>query len=137
MKPMKNLTTALLVVVAVALQACASLNPVSHAKTTEQRAYALYGEFVVIEEQAAVAAQSADVPSAVRQSIVAADVVAKPIADELLKTAVLVKSIREDFAQGQSSEEKVVIATASLQKWYAALAEQLPKLADALRGARP
>lgn len=129
--------TMVLMVAAFALTACGTLNPLSHAQTAEQKAYALYGEFVVVEEQAATAVQSADVPVNVRHSIAAADAAAKPVADELLKSAALVKGIREELAAGHSTEEKLVIATASLQRWYTELSQQLPRLANAVRGARP
>lgn len=127
----------LLMVAAFALSACGTLNPLSHAQTVEQKAYGLYGEFVVVEEQAAAVVQSADVSSNVRHAIAAADAAAKPVADELLKSAALVKSIREELAQGQSTEEKLVIATANLQRWYTELSQQLPRLADVLKGAKP
>lgn len=133
----KNYAAAFMVVAAFALTACGTLNPLSHAQTVEQKAYALYGEFVVVEEQAAAAVQSTDVPSNVRKSIAAADAAAKPVADELLKSAAVVKGIRDDLRAGQSTEEKLVIATAQLQRWYTELSQQLPRLADAVRGAKP
>lgn len=132
-----QIATTLLVVAAFALSACGTLNPLSHAQTVEQKAYGLYGEFVVVEEQAAVAVQDAAVPQNVRASIAAADAAAKPVADELLKSAAIVKGIRDDLASGHSTEEKLVVATASLQRWYTELSQQLPRLAAAVRGAKP
>jgi uncharacterized protein (UPF0147 family) len=138
MKSKVNQIAAMLTMVAAfALTACGTLNPLSHAQTIEQKAYALYGEFVVVEEQAAVAVQDANVPKNVRSSIAAADAAAKPVADELLKSAAAVKGIRDELAAGHSTEEQLVIATASLQRWYNELSQQLPRLAAALKGARP
>lgn len=138
MKSNVNKIAAMVLMVATfALSACGTLNPLSHAQTAEQKAYALYGEFVVVEEQAAAAVQDPAVPSNVRHAIAAADAAAKPVADELLKTAAVVKGIREDLAAGKTTEEKLVVATANLQRWYTELSQQLPRLADAVRGAKP
>jgi hypothetical protein len=138
MKSNRNLVAATLMVVAsFVLSACGTLNPLAHAQTVEQKAYGLYGEFVVVEEQAAVAVQAAEVPASVRHSIAVADEAAKPVADQLLKSAAIVKGIREDLAAGHTTEDKLVIATADLRRWYTELSGQLSQLAAALKGARP
>lgn len=125
-----------LVAVALLLSACGTLNPLSHAQTAEQKAYALYGEFVVVEEQAAAVVGDSSVPSTFRAAIVNADSAAKPVADSLLDAAVAAKSVRDDLAQGKSTDEKVAIATANLLQWYAALSEKLANLVSAVKEAR-
>lgn len=137
MRSMKSnqFTAAMMVVVAFALSACGSLSPLSHAQTVEQKAYAVYGEFVVIEEQAAAVVQSAEVPVNVRKAVADADTVAKPIADALLNAAATVKKVQAEIAVGQSTEEKLVIATANLQKWVDELGPALQNLVSAVRGA--
>lgn len=66
------------------LTGCAS-NPFNTAKTVEQKSYALYGTFVIVEEQAAVLMGYADVPASVKRAMQRADARAKPAADELKK----------------------------------------------------
>lgn len=136
MKPMKNLTTAVLVVVALALQACASINPVSRADTVGQKAYGLYGTFTVYEEQAAVVAQDANVPQNVRHSLVSLDTVAKPILDKLVDLALSLDGIRLDLKAGKTTEDQLVIATANLAQWYNDAVPKVHALVAAVQGAK-
>lgn len=132
----KILAVVLTAVATLALVACGTLNPVAHAQTTEQKAYALYGEFVVIEEQAAEVAKSSEVSASIKLSIAAFDAAAKEAADSLLDAAVLVKSVRDDLARGKTTEEKLLIATANLERWRGELEPKLLRLASAIKGAR-
>lgn len=127
---------ALLVVASAAITACGTLNPVARAQTVEQKAYAVYGQFVVVEEQAAALVQEASVPASAKQAIARADAVAKPVADKLLAATLAVEQVRDDIAAGKSTEEKLVIATANLQKWYAEVVPLIRDLASAVKGAR-
>lgn len=65
------------------LPGCAN-NPVAAAQDVEQRAYAVYGSFVIVEEQAAKIVSDPNVPAAVKQALRGADARAKPSADALL-----------------------------------------------------
>lgn len=68
---------------ALLLAACA----VRTAETPAQKAFALYGTFVVAEEAAAALIADPALPAAVRQGIRTADAVAKPLADALMAAA--------------------------------------------------
>jgi hypothetical protein len=121
-------------VLAATLVACGTLNPLSHAQTVEQKAYALYGEFVVVEEQEAQAVNSPQVSASIKQQVLAIDTRAKSAADSLLDAAKAVRDIRDQIAKGTSTDQQLVIATASLQKWYDDLSPKLAALAAAVKG---
>ncbi len=79
------------------LGGCASVqevNAVAAADTLEQRAFALYGSFVVVEEQAAVLVRDKAVPKSVRKAVQAADAKAKPLADRLRTLAIQLNAAR-------------------------------------------
>lgn len=126
----------LLVIAAAALSACGTLNPLSHAQTIQQKAYAQYGVFVVVEEQAAAIVQEATVPASAKQAVARADAVAKPVADKLLAAILAVDQIRADIAAGKTTEDKLVIATTNLQKWYDEVVPLINDLVSAVKGAR-
>lgn len=96
------------------LAACAS-NPFSVAKTTEQKAYASYGTFVVMEQQGAKLIEDATVPVAVKRAIQRADAKAKPAADQLKLAVDQYLSIQRDLS---ASPDKKQEAAANLSKWY-------------------
>lgn len=138
MKSIGNkIAAVVLTVAAFALTACGTLSPLSHAQTVEQKAYALYGEFVVVEEQAAATVQNPEVGSVVRTQVAHADQLAKSAADHLLDTAVVVRHVKADLDAGVTTEDKLVIATINLQKWVDELGPQLEALIASLKGARP
>jgi hypothetical protein len=126
----------LLVVAAFALSACESLNPIARAQTVEQKAYAAYGQFLIVEEQAAAIVQEPSVPASAKQAVARADAAAKPVADKLLAAVLAVRQVREDIAAGKSTEEKLLIATANLQRWYDEVLPLVHDLASAVKGAR-
>jgi hypothetical protein len=132
-----KLAMTLLVVAATALAACGSLNPLSKAQTLEQKAYALYGQFTIVEEQAASLVQEASVPASAKKAIAQADAVAKPVADKLLAATLAVDRARDDLAAGRTTEEKLLIATANLQRWYDEVLPLIRDLAAAVKGAKP
>ena len=108
-----------ILLVAISLSTgCASINPVASAKTLEQKVYATYGSFVVFEVQAAELVSSPDVPPEVKALIKKADSVAKPAADAMFDAAVQLIKIKSDLAAGQTTDEKVLIATQNLNRWY-------------------
>lgn len=74
----------LLIVVLLGITACASVNPVGKAETLEQKAYAVYGTYVVFAEKAADLAENDALPRSVRLGLVNAEERASPIVVSLL-----------------------------------------------------
>lgn len=95
-----------LLVLIIALPGCLNA-PTKAAQTPEQKAYAVYGTFVVLEEQAAVITQNANVPASVKRALAAADNVAKPSADAL---AVALKTYVATKANGSTSTLNAALA---------------------------
>lgn len=98
------------------LLACQNL-PFSAAKTPLQRAYAVYGTFVVAEEQAATLKQSSTLPPAVIHALAQADRIAKPSADALLNAVLDVTQATQQLKAGSGTPEKLAIAQAQLNTW--------------------
>jgi hypothetical protein len=102
----------------VAVAGCKALTaPVEVAQTPEQKAYALYGTFVVFEEAAASIATDATTATAIKNIIKKADATAKPAADALLASARQVITIQTQLADGKTPEEKLDVATKNLAGW--------------------
>jgi hypothetical protein len=105
----KTLSKVAIVFTALLVGACASL---------ERKSYALYGSFVIFEEQGAKLIQSPEVPNSVKLKIQEADKVAKPAADGLKSAADSVITAKRQLAAGTTDKEKVRIAVANLSSWY-------------------
>jgi hypothetical protein len=136
---------AVLATVAV-LTACTA-NPVSEANTFEQRAYALYGVYVIAQGQAAALTKEASVPDSVKQGLRDADKVSYPVAEGLVGAAIEVTTIREiiDKCPQQvepdpkcvpTNEQRLANATLNLSTIYFKAQPVLLNLVEAVKGAR-
>lgn len=114
---------------------CAALNPVSKANTLEQKAYALYGSFVVFEEQAAVLVQKPGTSVSVKTALANADALAKPLAERLIDAAQSVLAIRLEIEAGASIQDKLVIALDNLDRYIAEAGPKIKALGQALKEA--
>jgi hypothetical protein len=83
----------LVIAFAVTLSGCAG-SPVAAAQSTEAKADALYGEFVLAEEAAARVMQDANVPDDVKEGIQKAHAAIKPLVEELQAQRVLLGTLR-------------------------------------------
>jgi hypothetical protein len=132
---MRQVQAFYLLVILFALQACAGVNPISKAETTEQRAFATYGTFVIIEEQAAKLVSSGTIPNSAVRAIGRADAQAKPVADSLLDATLEFTVIRVEFEAGGSGEEKFVRAMNELNGWVERARPLIANLISAVQGA--
>lgn len=132
---MRQVQAFYLLVILFALQACAGANPISKAETTEQRAFATYGTFVIIEEQAAKLVSSGSIPNSAVRAIGRADAQAKPVADSLLDATLEFTVIRVEFEAGGSGEEKFVRAMNELNGWVERARPLIANLISAVQGA--
>jgi hypothetical protein len=132
----RQFQTFYLLAIMLLLQACAGANPIAKAETTEQRAYATYGTFVIIEEQAAKLVSSGQIPNSAVQAIGRADAAAKPVADSLLDAALEFTVIRAEFeAGGGTGEERYVRAMNELNSWIERITPLVANLITAVKGA--
>jgi hypothetical protein len=130
-----HVQTFYLFVVMLALQACAASNPIAKAETTEQRAFATYGTFVIIEEQAAKLVSSGTIPDSAIRAIGRADAQAKPVADSLLDATLEFTVIKAEYEAGGTGEEKFVRAMNELNAWVERARPLIANLISAVRGA--
>ncbi len=103
------------------------INAIASAESVEQRAFALYGSFVVLEERAAELVQDRSIPKATRKRIQLADKVAKPLADRVRGLAVDLNAARLAYNTSLTGAEKV---TAAVNALSAALAQLAPAVAE-------
>lgn len=126
---------ALSIVMAWAIVACVSANPLARAETVEQKAYAAYGTFVIFEEQAASLVTSGTVGDNVARVLIAADETAKPVADGLLDATLEFGRVKAEFEAGATSEERFLIAMKSLNDWTERALPLINNLVKSVRGA--
>ncbi len=82
------------VCLALLVVACTS-SPVKQAETFEQKAFALYGTYVIFQGKAAELVQDQAVPEQIKQGLRDADKVAYPVAESLVDAATTVSDIRD------------------------------------------
>lgn len=85
----------LIATVAMAIFAACTVSPVKQAETFEQKAFALYGTYVIFQGKAAELVQDATVSDRIKQGLREADKVAYPVAEELVDAATTVSDIRD------------------------------------------
>lgn len=119
--------------VTLALYGCIT-HPVNVTKNTEQRAYALYGEFVIFEEQAAQLRNS--VTPQIFVVIQHADAIAKPTADSLLQAVRDYDAVATQVRAGAGTENQLSTVTANLEKWVTQADTDIASLISAVKGAK-
>lgn len=143
---MKRLVLFLLLPAAFALAACAA-NPVSTAQTVEQKAAALYGQFVIAEQAGRDivcpnhAARRVDptvrcaptAPAGVVKAIAAVDAIAKPLADTMATAGRTYATARAEVdaayrAGGQPTGAALAAVTVGLQNLLKAYEEAGPSI---------
>ena len=131
----RQIQTFYLLAIIFALQACAGSNPIAKAETTEQRAFATYGTFVIIEEQAAKLVSSGQISDSAVRAIARADSQVKPVADSLLDATLEFTVIRAEFEAGGTGEEQFVRAMNELNSWVERARPLIANLISAVQGA--
>ena len=121
----------------VGLQGCAGTNPIAVAETPEQRAFAMYGTFVIFSEKAADLAEQTSLPRSVRLGLVNAEERAKPVADSLLDAYTEFLVIKAEFDAGDSGDAgaRLLRASQSLNDAITRLAPLLNELVRSIKGA--
>lgn len=120
------------------LGACATTpaDPLNAATTLSQKAYAVYGTFVVYEEQGAALVGNPKVAPEAKAAIKAADAKAKPIVDAMMETAVAVDQIKKDVAAGLKDNTALYVVASNLQAWLNNAVPAVEHLVDAVKGAK-
>lgn len=123
-------------ILSLALQACASVNPIAQAETTEQRAYAVYGTYVIMQEQAAVLVSSGDLPNSAVLAIADADERAQPVLDSLLLTYREYLSVKAEFDAGRAEQGTLLTVLENVNSWIERAVPLVNNLTAAVEGAQ-
>ena len=113
---MNRLKGAAAACILLALAACAT-NPLSTAQTVEQKADAIYAQYVIAKEQAATVISDPTVSDAVKVPIAQAAVASKPAADSLESALETYAQAESALAAGTTTSDKLTIAATNLQQW--------------------
>lgn len=125
-----------LLIFVLALQACGAANAIKKAETAEQRAYAAYGEFTIVEEQAAKLVSSGQLDNRSIAAIGRADEAAKQVADPMIELTLEVTAIRREYEEGGGTgQERFISATNNLNGWVERLIPLIANLQSAKEGA--
>jgi len=143
-KVLLTLTVTLVACISTMGAACDKLkdvNPITPAcknvaETLAVCGYATYGSFTIFEEQGLKIAADPALPQSARDAIIAADEVAKPVADSLYDALLQYESISAEVAAGVTTQDKLVIATANLNQWVTEAAPLIRNLVTAVTSAR-
>jgi len=122
-----------------ALASCVT-QPAATAQTVDQRAYAVYGTWTLVEEQAAKVIQDPAVPDAVKSAIRSADARAKPTLDTLVHVLQQYQSAAATLHSAGSTPnntEVLGVATENLSHWITEAQSDITDLTRALKGAAP
>ncbi len=111
---------AVAVPVTVMLPGCGINRPLEEAKTLEQKAFATYGSFVIVKEQAAKLYVDPSTPEEVKKALREANNAATGPINLMYEGAMALKDARADLDAGRTTEEKVLIAAQELLNWYLA-----------------
>ncbi len=125
----------LLAGLALALTACAA-SPIKVAQTTEQKAYAAYGTFVIIEEQAVkLTAPSSNLAPSTKAQIIAGVQKAQPAVDTMLKALNDAEAAKADFDAQRIDKTKFQVVVDNLGGWVQAATPLVASLVSIVRGA--
>ncbi len=119
-----------------ALAGCQTANPIAAAETPEQRAFAAYGTFVILQETAADLAEDPAIPRGAKLRIIQAEERAKPVADSLLDAYTAFLIVKAEFDAGETSEQRFAIASKELNDWVTDLAPLMNELIRNIKGAQ-
>ena len=121
---------------ALALTACAG-SPIKVAQTVEQKAYATYGTFVIIEEQAGkLTSASTSLPPDVKRQIIAAAQKAQPAVDTMLVALSKAESAKADFDAQKIDKSTFQVVIDNLGSWVQQATPLVASLVSVVRGAK-
>lgn len=123
------------VLFAIAVNACTSINPISAADSVEQRAYATYGTYVIARERASeLTSPASDVSEDVQRAILRAESRASPLVDDLSEAFQEYVVIRSRYESGESTLESLSRASSRLDEAVAASGDVVQEFRKAISG---
>ena len=119
------------------LAGCAG-TPVGQAKTLEQKVYALYGSFVIIQEQVAeLTAEGSGLNRDTQLQLIRTVQRGQPVIDAMLDAFEEYEKARANLSDDESAADYIETVTASLENWVEQADSLVNSLRSALRGGNP
>lgn len=119
------------------LAGCAG-TPVGQAKTLEQKVYALYGSFVIIQEQVAeLTAEGSGLNRDTQLQLIRTVRRGQPVIDAMLDAFEEYEKARANLSDDESAADYIETVTASLENWVEQADSLVNSLRSALRGGNP
>lgn len=119
------------------LAGCAG-TPVGQAKTLEQKVYALYGSFVIIQEQVAeLTAEGSGLNRDTQLQLIRTVQRGQPVIDAMLDSFEEYEKARANLSDDESAADYIETVTASLENWVEQADSLVNSLRSALRGGNP
>lgn len=135
MKVISSRTLVLAAIATFAIAACAH-DPVADSKTIEQKADAVYGEYVIAKEQVQALLADPSVDAATKTKIANATVATTPAADDLFSGLTAYSSAESDLVASKGTQAAVDTAVANLSKWLAQAQPLVDELMTLVGGAK-
>lgn len=122
-----------LVVLLVLFIAGCSSNPVAVAETPAQTAYAISASYNVVLEAAASIVEDTAAPIDLRRGVQAAERQSTPVIEALEEAFADYQVARAEFAAGETTAERLDVATRNLEAWLTQAERALVDLSRATR----
>ncbi len=113
-----------------------AVNAVASAESVEQRGFALYGTYVVLQERAAELVTDKAIPKAVRKRVQQADGIAFPLAERVRALSIELNEARLKFNTLSGGAERVQLAVVALARAIEVFGPSLQAVTAAVNEAR-
>jgi hypothetical protein len=110
------LSLVMLAVLGTALTAC-TVNPVSRAETAEQRVYAVYGSYVILEEQIADLVEGESTPDGVRRRLISGVERTRPVVESMVSAYHEYQTVLAQYQENRTSEAQLTFALDNMAEW--------------------
>jgi hypothetical protein len=115
MKTIRPLNHAFLALLLLALAGCQT-NPVSEAKSPEQRAYAIAGTYAISQSRVLDILAQPQTSDALKSALKQADATASPVVLQLIDATKLYANVKAELA-GTEGDARLETAAANLETW--------------------
>lgn len=118
----------------MAMSNCAVVDPLRQAETTGQRAYALYGTYVIFVEKAADIVESPNVPPTLKLRLIAAEEKAAPIVESLIEVLFEYERIEREVKAQTTPPERLLAVSRNLETMLLEATPLIEVLINTVRG---
>src|SRR5690606_24745830 len=117
------------------VQAC-SVNPIARAETAEQRLYAVYGTYVILEETVADIVESDSTPTSSRNRLISTVENTRPVILSMVQAYEEYQDVLAEFQANETTEDRLQFAIDNMVGWVTRSESLVDNLRSQLRGER-